>query len=299
MLDRKLLRDLWEMKGQSVAIASVIAAGVTMFVMYLSNFDSLQRTRAAYYESARFADVFASLKRAPSQPRNAAWPPSPASQTVSTRVVADVTLDVPGMAEPATGRLISLPERGRPPLNDVYLRRGRWVDPARPDEVLASEMFCEAHGLRPGDRVGRDHQRAQAVADHRRHRAVAGVRLRDSARRNVSRQAAVRNLLDGPPRAGVGLQHGGRVQRRLARARRAASRRPRSSPTSIGCSALRRPRRGAAITAAVGLDARERAVAAADVRLLRAADLLRRRRVHPERRARRARWRCSARRSRR
>ena len=68
-LDRKLIRDLWAMKGQSLAIASVIAAGVAMFVMYLSNFDSLQRTRAAYYDSARFADVFASLKRAPVEPR--------------------------------------------------------------------------------------------------------------------------------------------------------------------------------------------------------------------------------------
>ena len=46
-LDRKLLRDLWEMKGQALAIAAVIAAGVTMFVTYLSNFDSLQRTRAS------------------------------------------------------------------------------------------------------------------------------------------------------------------------------------------------------------------------------------------------------------
>ena len=43
-LDRKLLRDLWEMKGQALAIAAVIAGGVTMFVAYLSNFDSLQRT---------------------------------------------------------------------------------------------------------------------------------------------------------------------------------------------------------------------------------------------------------------
>ena len=34
ILDRKLLRDLWEMKGQSVAIAAVIGAGATMFVMY-------------------------------------------------------------------------------------------------------------------------------------------------------------------------------------------------------------------------------------------------------------------------
>ena len=189
MLDRKLLRDLWEMKGQSVAIAAVIGAGATMFVMYLSNFESLQRTRAAYYETARFADVFASLKRAPSslEPRLAAIP---GVAIAATRVVADVTLDVPGMAEPATGRLISLPERGRPPLNDVYLRRGRWVDPNRPDEVLASEMFCEAHGFNAGRSRGRDHQRAQALADDCRHRALAGVRLRDSARRNGARQAA-------------------------------------------------------------------------------------------------------------
>jgi len=121
-LDRKLIRDLWAMKGQSLAIASVIAAGVAMFVTYLSNFDSLQRTRAAYYESARFADVFAVLKRAPwsLEARIAALP---GVESVATRVVADVTLDVPGMAEPAIGRLISVPDRGRPTLNDVPMRR--------------------------------------------------------------------------------------------------------------------------------------------------------------------------------
>jgi Mn2+/Fe2+ NRAMP family transporter len=58
VLDRKLLRDLWAMKGQALAIAMVIGAGVTMFVTYLSNFESMQRTRAAYYADARFADVF-------------------------------------------------------------------------------------------------------------------------------------------------------------------------------------------------------------------------------------------------
>lgn len=151
-LDRKLLRDLWEMKGQALAIVAVVAAGVTMFVTYLSNFSSLQQTRAEYYETARFADVFASLKRAPKIVQ-ARLEQIPGVERVMTRVVADVTLDVPGMSEPATGRLVSLPERGRPPLNDVYLRRGRWVDPARADEVLASEMFCEAHGFGPGDRV--------------------------------------------------------------------------------------------------------------------------------------------------
>jgi putative ABC transport system permease protein len=152
VLNRKLLRDLWAMKGQALAIAIVICAGVTMYVTYLSNFDSLQRTREAYYQEARFADVFASLTRAPSslEQRIAAIPGIAA---VDTRVVADVTLDVPAMIEPAVGRLISLPEYGSPRLNDVYLRRGRWVDPLRTDEVLASEMFCEKHGLVPGDSV--------------------------------------------------------------------------------------------------------------------------------------------------
>jgi putative ABC transport system permease protein len=170
MLNRKLLRDLWEMKGQSIAIAAVVAAGAAMFVTYLSNFDSLHRTRAIYYDTSRFADVFATLTRAPAslEPRVAAIP---GVERVATRVVADVTLDVPGMSDPATGRLISLPERGRPLLNDVYLRNGRWIDPLRPDEVLASEMFCEAHAFGPGDRV------AAIINGRRRWLTIVGVAL--------------------------------------------------------------------------------------------------------------------------
>lgn len=151
-LDRKLCRDLWQMKGQSIAIASVVAAGVAMFVMYLSNFESLQRTRSTYYQTARFADVFASLKRAPAS-LESRIKALPGVDAVSLRVVADVTLDVPAMAEPATGRLISIPESHRPVLNDVYLRRGRWIDPMRSDEVLVSAMFADAHGFDEGDGV--------------------------------------------------------------------------------------------------------------------------------------------------
>jgi len=79
MLDRKLLRDLWEMKGQSLAIAAVIASGVTMFVAMLSNFDSLWRMRADFYERARFADVFAGSSARP-RACSRAWPPFPASR---------------------------------------------------------------------------------------------------------------------------------------------------------------------------------------------------------------------------
>jgi putative ABC transport system permease protein len=152
-LDRKLVRDLWGMKGQALAIAAVVAAGVTMFVTYLSNFDSLRRTQAAYYDRYRFGDVFANCKRAPLrlEERLAAIPGVAA---VDLRVVADVTLDVPGFDEPATGRLISIPADRRPRLNDVFLRRGRWIEPGRSDEVLVNEAFANAHRLGPGDGVG-------------------------------------------------------------------------------------------------------------------------------------------------
>src|SRR5262249_39593471 len=84
---------------------------------------------------------------------------------------ANVTLDVPGLEEPATGRLISIPARGRPALNDVFLRRGRWIDGARSDEVLASEAFAVANRLEPGSRV------AAVINGHKRWLTIVGLAL--------------------------------------------------------------------------------------------------------------------------
>lgn len=151
-LNRKLLRDLWRVKSQAIAISLVIAVGLLMFIMYLSAFDSLQLTRSTYYDRQRFAHVFASLKRAPLTLHNRIAAIPGVSQ-VETRVVVDVTLDVEGFDEPATGRLVSIPEQQREIVNDVVLRRGRYIEPGRADEVIASEGFADAHGLQPGDRV--------------------------------------------------------------------------------------------------------------------------------------------------
>jgi putative ABC transport system permease protein len=151
-LNRKLLRDLLAMKGQAVAIALVVAAGVSMYVMYLSNFESLRRTRQAYYERHRFGDVFASLKRAPLSVADDIRA-IPGVTALEARVVTGATLDLESLDEPATARLVSIPADRRPTVNDLFLRRGRWIERGRPDEVLASEGFVLAHGLAPGDTV--------------------------------------------------------------------------------------------------------------------------------------------------
>lgn len=169
-LDRKLVRDVWGMRGQALAIALVVASGVAMFVMYQSCFSSLLRTQRAFYERQRFADVFAGAKRVPeSMAQRCAGIPGVAA--IDTRVVADVTLDLPGIEVPARGRLISIPAAGRPRLNDVFLRRGRWIEPGRPDEVLASEAFANANHFEPGARL------AAVINGRRRLLTMVGIAL--------------------------------------------------------------------------------------------------------------------------
>jgi putative ABC transport system permease protein len=130
----------------------VVAAGVAMNVMYLSTFESLRATRDSYYDRQRFADVFATLKRAPQRVGNQIGR-LPGVSAIETRVSAVVTLDMPGMNEPATARLVSIAADRRPQVNDLFVRRGRWIEAGRPDEVLVSEGFVTAHGLQPGDRL--------------------------------------------------------------------------------------------------------------------------------------------------
>jgi putative ABC transport system permease protein len=153
VLDRKLIRDLWHLRGQMAAVAVVVACGVAVVMTTRTSYNSLLGSRTAYYREYRFADLFVSVKRAPEDvaTRLAAVP---GVATVDTRVVVPVTLDVPGLAEPATGRLVSVPERGQPALNGLHLRRGRWIEPGRRDEVIASEAFAEANRLSPGSTLG-------------------------------------------------------------------------------------------------------------------------------------------------
>jgi putative ABC transport system permease protein len=169
-LHRKLIRDLWQMRGQMLAISLVMACGVATFVMALSTLQSLRRTQQTYYERYRFAQVFTSLKRAPQAlaDRIAAIP---GVVRVQTRVVEHATLDVAGLAEPAVGRLVSIPERPGPGLNELYLRRGRYIEPGRTGEVLVSEGFATAHRLHPGDSI-------RAVINGRRHALrIVGIAL--------------------------------------------------------------------------------------------------------------------------
>ncbi|NTW84009.1 MAG: FtsX-like permease family protein [Chlorobiaceae bacterium] len=154
MLRKKLLRDLLHMKGQMLAVAAVVACGISVFVAMSSVKYSLEASRQRYYSRYRFADVFLQVKRAPEFYRETVSH-IPGVASVTTRVTADVTIDVPGLDEPATGRIVSIPEyRNISVLNDVFIKSGRFIEPGKSEEVIASKPFMQANRLVPGDRIG-------------------------------------------------------------------------------------------------------------------------------------------------
>ena len=131
-LDRKLVRDLWKIRGQVVAIALVMASGVALLVMSLTAMEALTETAAAYYERHHFAHVFARVKRAPEHLLERIRR-IPGVHTAETRIVRMAVLDVAGFDQPVMGELVSLPAHGMPLLNQLALRQGRYPRPNAPD----------------------------------------------------------------------------------------------------------------------------------------------------------------------
>lgn len=169
-INHKLVRDLWRLRGQVIAVALVAMCGIATLVTMRGAYEALVRSQAAYYEAHRFADVFASVKRAPltllSRVREI-----PGVADADGRVVFDAMADIPGLDEPATTRLVSVPAVYRTGLNQVQIRRGRYIDPGARNEVLASEAFAVANQLNPGDAF-------DAVINGRReHLQIVGIAI--------------------------------------------------------------------------------------------------------------------------
>ncbi len=151
-LNRKLLRDLWRLRSQVVTIALVVASGVGGYIGSLSAHASLAALRDSYYESARFAHVFAPVRRAP-RTLATRLRDIPGVLDLDTSIVAPTTITVPGAADVMTGQIVSLPRAPGVGMNHVVLARGRWVEEDDPLGVLLSQSFARARGIAPGDHL--------------------------------------------------------------------------------------------------------------------------------------------------
>lgn len=153
MLNRMLWRDLWHLRGQVIAAALVVACGIATLVGTRGTYQSLLAARDDYYLTHRLANVFAHLKRAPDALAEEIRQ-LPGVAQVRTRIVVEVSADVPGLKEPAVARLVSVPSERTAMLNDLQIVRGRYVDAHAVDEVLVSEAFAKANRLGLGQKLG-------------------------------------------------------------------------------------------------------------------------------------------------
>lgn len=169
-LDRKLLRETWEMRGQMLAITLVLAAGICMFLMYFNTHHALTETRDTYYQRNRFGDVFASMRSAPRH-LTAKVTAIDGVAATDTRIVRDVTLDLNLEQGLATARLVSIDIPYRGGLNQPYLRAGRLPEPGKENEILINELFAQANQFQPGDQI------TAIVNGRRRDLNIVGIAL--------------------------------------------------------------------------------------------------------------------------
>lgn len=160
LLVRKLGRDLSRLRWQIASIAAVVACGVAMFLAALGTFAALQRARADFYAQTRFGDVFVHLSRAPDAVRERLVAIDGVA-SVETRLAFDVPLDLLGVHEPVTGRILSLPPPDQAASSRLVIVSGRFPEPSSRQEVVVNEAFAAARGLVQGDRF-------HAVLDGRR-----------------------------------------------------------------------------------------------------------------------------------
>lgn len=152
VLDIKLARDLWHMRGQALAIALVLAAATATFVLSVGVHRSLSATREAYYARNHFADVFAGLTRAP-RSVVARIAQIAGVQRAEGNIVQYATLDFPGRNEPVRALVNSVDEFGRSHLNAITLRKGTLPRPGHASDVVVDESFAKANGLGLGDEI--------------------------------------------------------------------------------------------------------------------------------------------------
>ena len=149
-LNLKLIRDIWKIGGQCIAISLVVGCGIGLMIATFGTINTLENSLYAFYEKTRFSDVFGNVRRAPDSLIEDIQK-IPGVSIAETRIHGWSTLDLPDMAEPVNAQLISLPENGKPLLNGLEITEGTYPNDERFDEVIISDSFAKSHNLKPGD----------------------------------------------------------------------------------------------------------------------------------------------------
>ena len=149
LLDRKLLRELYQAKGLLLAITSIIAVGISCYVAMQSAYHNLSRAKTQYYRQCRMADFWIDVKKVPVAELQAVAS-LPGVTEIQSRIQFFATVDLQQVSQPLNGLVISLPDRPGHPLCDIVPRRGGYFTDRRANEVIVNDAFARQHRIYPG-----------------------------------------------------------------------------------------------------------------------------------------------------
>ncbi|MEZ5143176.1 MAG: FtsX-like permease family protein [Acidimicrobiales bacterium] len=158
----KTRRDVRRQLPQFVAVAVTVLLGVALFVASFDAFRNLEASYDTTYTRLHFADLTVTGGDVARFAGEAAGVDGVAA--TATRTQADLPMQV-GTAKPY-GRVIGLPPAGQPPVDQVDVVAGTYLDPGRPDGVLLERHAADHFGLGPGatvEVVGADGPRTLTV----------------------------------------------------------------------------------------------------------------------------------------
>ncbi|MGI5839714.1 MAG: FtsX-like permease family protein [bacterium] len=167
MLQRKMFRDIREIKGAYLACTAIIVIGLLVFTAFSLAMDNLRVSQAAFYREHHFADGFATVRSMPYN-RVAELGAVPGIDTVQGRLVQDVRVIIPGRTESTYLRLVTLDLSRHPVLNGAELLTGEPLPTDRP-AVWVDNNFFAANGLSPGQEL------AVIIGGARHNLTVAGA----------------------------------------------------------------------------------------------------------------------------
>lgn len=154
ILSKKLWRHIGHNKGQFLAAAAVVMAGIVVYIAMSSSYYNLSQSQAKFYKDNNFADYYFQVVKAP-QGVVKQIETLPGVKQVTGRIQRDLSL-IKENDERATARLISYTLPMEDELNSLTLQQGRMFASSQHSgevEVVVDPKFAAANHLSWGDKI--------------------------------------------------------------------------------------------------------------------------------------------------
>lgn len=150
-LNIMLIREISKSKGQFIAAAAVVFAGIVMFSASYMSYQNLKNSVHSYYEEYSFLDYYAKVQGISSTGVREIKSLKGIKDVIG-RISTDVGADM-GNGKRVTIRLTSLPDEDQPAINKLVFKSGGYFGKNDQNSCLVSRKFAEFYNMSKGSKI--------------------------------------------------------------------------------------------------------------------------------------------------